>query len=389
MGIEGMRFEFSTASKIIFGPGTVKEVPPLAARMGKRALVLTGSDPKRAEGLIGGLKDQGVSTALFRVAGEPTTGMVIEGAEIARDEGCDLVIGMGGGSVIDAGKAVSALVTNPGDLFDYLEVIGKAQPIRIPPAPCIAIPTSAGTGTEVTKNAVIISKEHRVKVSMRSDMMLPRLVVVDPELTWSMPPHITASTGLDALTQLIEAYVTRRANPLTDGICREGLARAARSLLRAYENGADASARRDMSIASLFSGLALANAGLGAVHGFAAPLGGHLNAPHGLICARLLPIVMEANIRALSERDSESPALGRYDEIARIITGDPDADSRSGIRWVSDLCRSLQIPPLAFSGMSKNDIPDLVKKAMRASSMKGNPVELTEGELTSILEKAL
>jgi alcohol dehydrogenase class IV len=144
-----------------------------------------------------------------------------------------------------------------------------------------------------------------------------------------------------------------------------------------------------MSIASLFSGLALANAGLGAVHGFAAPLGGHLNAPHGLICARLLPIVMEANIRALSERDSESPALGRYDEIARIITGDPDADSRSGIRWVSDLCRSLQITPLAFAGMSKNDIPDLVKKAMRASSMKGNPVELTEGELTSILEKAL
>jgi len=389
MGIKGMRFEFSTALKIVFEEGTVKEVPPLAAGMGKRALVLTGSDPKRASGLIEGLQNQGISTTVFRVTGEPTTEMVIEGAKIARHEGCDLFIGLGGGSVIDAGKAVSALVTNPGDLFDYLEVIGKARPIRVSPAPYIAVPTSAGTGTEVTKNAVIISGEHRVKVSMRSEMMLPRLVVVDPELTYSMPPHITASTGLDALTQLIEAYVTRRANPLTDGICREGLARAARSLKRAYEDGKDASARRDMSIASLFSGLALANAGLGAVHGFAAPLGGHLHAPHGLICARLLPLVMEANLRALSERISESPCLGRYDEIARTITGDPDADAQAGVRWVSDLCKGFHIPPLASPGVSKSDIPDLVQKAMRASSMKGNPVELTERELASILEKAL
>jgi alcohol dehydrogenase class IV len=384
-----MHFEFSTASRIIFGPGKVKEVPPLAARMGKRALVMTGSDSRRASGLIEGLQNQGISTAVFRIISEPTTGMITEGVNTARDEGCDLVIGMGGGSVIDAGKAVAALITNPGDLFDYLEVIGKAQPIRVQPAPYVAIPTSAGTGTEVTKNAVIISKEHKVKVSMRSDMMLPRLVVVDPELTWSMPRHITAATGLDVLTQLIEAYVSLRANPITDGICREGLARAARSLMKAYENGRDASARQDMSIASLFSGLALANAGLGAVHGFAAPLGGRFDAPHGLICARLLPIVMEANIGALSGRNPGSPAIERYDEIARIITTNPDADAHRGVKWVEELCNSLHTQSLTSIGMSQKDIPDIVAKAMRASSMKGNPVELTEEELAAILERAL
>ncbi len=384
-----MRFEFATASRIIFGEGTIQEVPALAARMGRRALVITGSSPLRSQGFIDCLQNMGTSVTPFVIAREPTTDIILEGTAIAKSHACDLVVGIGGGSVIDGGKAIAALLTNPGELFDYLEVIGKAQTLLLPPAPYIAIPTSAGTGTEVTKNAVIISREHKVKVSMRSEMMLPKLVVVDPELTYSMPPGVTATTGLDALTQLIEAYVSLRANPLTDGICREGLTRAARSLKAVYEDGNDSDARHDMSLASLFSGIALANAGLGAVHGFAAPIGGRFDAPHGLVCARLLPVVMETNIRALAQRDPGSSALNRYDGIARILTNHSAAHAREGITWIQGLCKDLHIPSLAGIGMSERDIPSLVQSAMRASSMKGNPVELTEEELKSILQSAM
>ena len=384
-----MHFEFATANRIIFGNGTLKEVPPLAAHMGSRALVITGSTSDRAAGLIEQLQAHGVHVVTFQVRSEPTTDIIINGATLARIEKCDLVISMGGGSVIDAGKAVAALITNFGDLFDYLEVIGHAQPITIPPAPYIAIPTTSGTGTEVTRNAVIISVEHKVKVSMRSPLMLPALVVVDPELTYSMPQAVTASTGLDALTQLMEAFVTLRANPLIDGICREGIVRAARSLKAACEDGSNTSAREDMALASLFSGLALANAGLGAVHGFAAPLGGQFNAPHGVICARLLPIVMETNVQALNEREPRSATLTRYDEIAQILTGISDARAQDGVTWVQELCQALNVPGLSSIGLTHDDIPEIVAKAQRASSMKGNPIELTEDELNDILKRAL
>lgn len=384
-----MRFEFATAPRIVFGEGTVRQVPEFASGMGKRSLVLTGSNPKRASRLIDDLQKAGISVVTYSVSREPTTEIVLEGTALARNEECDLIIAMGGGSVIDAGKSIAAMRTNPGDLFDYLEVIGRAQTIQVLPAPYIAIPTSAGTGTEVTKNAVIISKPHKVKVSMRSGMMLPRIVVVDPELTYTMPPEVTASTGLDALTQLIEAYTSGRANPLTDGICREGLMRAARSLKTTVDNGNNASAREDMSLASLFSGIALANAGLGAVHGFAAPIGGQFDAPHGLICARLLPIVMKMNILALSRRKPDSSVRVRYDDIGKILTQDPQADALRGVLWVEELCSALKISSLASIGLSRADIHDIVHKAMRASSMKGNPIELTEEELKDILEKAI
>ncbi|HOW99528.1 MAG TPA: iron-containing alcohol dehydrogenase, partial [Deltaproteobacteria bacterium] len=211
-----MQFQFATAARIVFGPGTVNDVPSYASDMGRRALLVTGKNTGRAEGLMAGLASAGLSVTLFSIGSEPTTDLVLEGASTAREAGCDLVVAQGGGSVIDAGKAVAALLTNPGDLFDYLEVVGKARAIANPPVPYVAVPTTAGTGTEVTKNAVIISPGHKVKVSMRSDLMLPRLVVVDPELSCSMPPEVTAATGLDALTQLIEAFVTQKAGPLTD-----------------------------------------------------------------------------------------------------------------------------------------------------------------------------
>jgi len=386
-----MRFEFATATRIIFGAGASEEAAVLAGGMGRRAFVLTGRNAERAAPFIERLKQQGVATESFAVTGEPATGTVLAATEQARAAHCDVVVAFGGGSVLDTGKVVSALLANGGGLMDYLEVIGRGQPLRRPAVPCVAIPTTAGTGAEVTRNAVIASPEHRVKASVRSPLMLPRLAVVDPALTTSMPPAVTASTGLDALTQLMEAFVCNAANPLTDGVCREGLRRAARSLRRACEDGNNAAAREDMSMASLFGGLALANARLGAVHGFAGVLGGMFAAPHGVICARLLPYVMEANARALVARGARgrgSPASERFEEVARIVSGRSGALAEDGVAWMRDLCAALKIPSLAQFGLNESDFPAVVAQSQKASSMKGNPLPLTDEELTLILKQA-
>lgn len=384
-----MQFEFATATRIIFGKGEIGNAGVLAASMGRRALITAGRDQSRAELLVGVLKESGVQTTYFAVSGEPTTTLVRQGVELARQEGCDLVIGFGGGSAIDAGKAIAILLTNEGDVYDYLEVIGKGKSFGRPSAPFVAIPTTAGTGSEVTRNAVLSAVDFGVKVSLRSSWMLPQLALIDPSLTYSLQPDITAFTGLDALTQLIEPYLTKNPNPLTDTICREGMQRAARSLLNAYNNGKDEAAREDMSIAALFSGLALANAKLGAVHGFAGVLGGSLNAPHGAICARLLPVVMSINARALSERAPQSEAFARCDEVAQILTGKANARAADGIAWLYDLVAGLGTAPLSSFGLRRNDFPGIVQKSAKASSMKGNPVQLTQEEMSEILELSL
>jgi len=383
------QFEFATAGRIVFGAGSIREVGSIAAGLAKRACLVTGGTLKRADVLIEELDRAGISHITLQVKGEPSTELALILANEARLAKCDLVIGIGGGSVLDTGKVLAALLTNRGELMDYLEVIGKGIKIEIPPAPYIAIPTTAGTGAEVTRNGVLLSAEHQVKVSMRSPLMIPRVALVDPLLTVSMPPEVTASTGLDAFTQLLEPFVSRKANPLTDAICRDGLARSARSLLIAYDNGENIPARTDMSLAALFGGLALANAGLGAAHGFAGPLGGMFQAPHGAICARLLPLVMEANIRALSRIPLSSPPLSRYREVAAIVTGNKDAAAEDGVEWVKTLCRDLSIPPLSHFGIKPDDIQTVVEKAKNSSSMKGNPVELSEIELAEILSRAL
>jgi alcohol dehydrogenase class IV len=300
-----------------------------------------------------------------------------------------MVIGFGGGSAIDTGKAIAILLRNPGKIEDYLEVIGKGKTLPYPGVAMIAIPTTAGTGAEVTRNAVLGVPEKRIKVSLRSPFMLPKVAFVDPELTYDLPAGITASTGLDALTQLIEPFVSNSANPMTDAFCREGLLRAARSLKRVFSNGRDIQAREDMSLASLFGGLALANARLGAVHGFAGVLGGRYSGPHGAICAKLLPPVMETNLRALRERSPESEYLLRYQEVARILTGSEKATEQDGLTWVKEACLELQIPPLSVYGFRREDIPTVVEMSTRASSMKGNPITLTSQEMESILIEAL
>jgi len=380
-----MRFEFATATRIIFGPGTLKEIGPIAARLGRRAFVVTRGTADQAVPLLDRLAEQDVEIIVFPVDGEPTIDMIRLGTQQARENNCEVVIGFGGGSALDTGKAVAALLTNGGDPLDYAEVIGRGQPLTQPSAPYIAIPTTAGTGSEVTRNAVLGSPEHRVKVSLRSSFMLPTLALIDPELTYNLPPQITAYTGLDALTQLIEPFVSNRANPLTDAICREGMRRAARSLQRVYEHGEDTSAREDMSLASLFGGLALANAGLGAVHGFAGPLGGMFDAPHGAICAALLPYVMAANIHALRDH----PTLARYEELAQILTGRADATAEDGTAWVLELCAALRIPVLSAYGLTESHFTDLIEKAAVASSMQANPIRLTPDEMREILRRAL
>ncbi len=383
-----MQFAFA-ARKILFGPGTAAQAAGEAARIGKRALLVTGRNPERAADFSRRLAQAGVDPVLFRVAGEPEIETVAAGAALARQERCDLIIGLGGGSALDAAKAIAALAVNTEPIETYLEVIGQGRPLTQTPLPCIAIPTTAGTGSEVTRNAVLKSVAHKVKVSLRGDGMLPVLAVVDPALTLGLPPDVTAATGCDALTQLLEAFVSAKANPLTDALCREGLARAAGALPRAVAQGDDLSARTDMALASLFSGLALANAGLGAVHGIAGPLGGMIPAPHGAVCARLLPEVMAANVRALTQRAPQSVALNRYRCVAQMLTGAPQATAADGVQWVRELVKQFSIPALSHWGLTAAAVPELVAHARRASSMKGNPIELSEAELTGIVMAAM
>ena len=384
-----MRFEFATAGRILFGPGTVREVAPAARELGTRALVVTGRSPERAAALAASLETAGVACSSFAVDGEPTLELVRQGTRLARGAQCDLVVSLGGGSALDAGKAIAALLSNGGDPLDYLEVIGQGLRLSRPSAPFIAVPTTAGTGSEVTRNAVLGAPEQRVKASLRSPFLLARLAVVDPELTLTLPPAVTASTGLDALTQLIEPYVSARANAMTDVYCLEGLRRGARALVRAYVEGRDPEARSGMALASLLGGLALANAGLGAVHGLAAPIGGMFAAPHGAVCAALLPHVMEVNIRALRARAPASEALERYRTVARILTDWAEADAEHGAHWVSEVCRKLSIPPLRTYGIEERHVPELVEKASQASSMKSNPIVLTAAELGEAVTRAM
>ena len=367
-------------------PASCTEIANIAPEFGTRALIVIGGSVERARGLIAMLEAASVGYETLQVSKNPISISSRPARNWRASSECDLVIAFGGGSAMDTGKAVAALTTNPGDPLDYLEVIGKGQPLTINPLPLIAIPTTAGTGAEVTRNAVLASPEHHVKVSLRHPLMLPRVALVDPELTYDLPPAVTAYTGMDALTQVIEPYVSHLANPLTDALCREGMQRGFPALYDAYDFG-DHAAREAMALTSLFGGLALANAKLGAVHGFAGVLGGMFNAPHGAICAALLPHVTAINIRALDQREPNNPALQRYRDVAQIVTDQPDPEALAD--WLIELIDMLGIPSLGSYGITRDDFPTIVAKSKNASSMKGNPITLTDAELTEILERAL
>jgi alcohol dehydrogenase class IV len=378
-------FEIATPTRIVFGAGKLAEVAPwLAAEAHGRLLLVTGKDQTRAEPLRLLLEARGLTLCRVSIQGEPTLDDVRAATALARERACTAVLALGGGSVIDAGKAVAALLGNGGDPLDYLEVVGHGRALTLPSLPFVAVPSTAGTGAEVTRNAVLSVPEQKVKASLRSPFMLPRLAVVDPELLIGAPPAVLRASGLDALSQLIEPFVSAKRNPFGDALAREGLVRSARSLRRAVLEGTDASTRDDLALASLFGGLCLANAGLGAVHGFAAPLGGMFEAAHGALCAALLPHVLATNLRVARSRGDQPELLARFDELGRLLTGDLSAGADEGVQFVRQLCQDLSVPGLAAYGMRESDVPGLVGKARVASSMKGNPLVLSDEDLRSI-----
>jgi alcohol dehydrogenase class IV len=382
-------FELATAARILFGAGRALEVPAEVAALGlSRTLLVTGASGARAQAISAGLSARGIATVPLRVAGEPTVDAVRAAVELGHAERCDGVLAVGGGSAIDCGKAVAGLLGNgSSDLLEHLEVVGRGRPLARPGLPFVAVPTTAGTGSEVTRNAVLGATG--TKASLRSPFLLARLAVVDPELLSGAPRQVLAASGLDALSQLVEPYLSSRANPVTDAFAAEGIRRSARSLRAACLEELTPARREDLALASLLGGLCLANAGLGAVHGFAAPAGAALGAPHGALCAALLAPCLTVNLRALRTRASGGPAEARFAHLARWLTGRADAAAEDGIAWIEQLCQDLGVAGLGAHGLARDGIADLVARARAASSMKANPIALTDEELTEIVTRAM
>jgi alcohol dehydrogenase class IV len=388
-------FDFFSVNQVVFGAGRWDQLGVFARPLGSRSLLVTNAGDPGDGGLVDRtlrlLEQSEVAATCFRQRGEPRVEDVQQAVAVAREQDCDLVIALGGGSAIDAGKAVAGLLTNGGSVLDYMEVIGQGRKLTQPAAPWIAVPTTAGTGAEVTRNAVIGCPEKRFKASLRSELLLPRIALIDPCLAVGVPRHVTACSGMDALCQLIESYTSNRSQPLTDALALHGIQLASRALPRVVAAGDDLEARAQMALAALISGIALTNVGLGAVHGFAAPAGANYPIPHGAVCARLLPPVIEANVAAMRAEDRHHPGLAKYAEIGRALTGTNDSGSaaiEAAVRYLNDLVQQLQIPPLRQFGLTPAGFADLVALARQASSMRYNPVTLSDAALTAVLHKA-
>jgi alcohol dehydrogenase class IV len=384
-----LQFQLTVPTDIRFGAGRVSEIPDALAGLGaSRVLVVTGRSTSRADGVRAALTEADISSMVFQVAAEPSIERVRTAVELLAETGCDAVLGFGGGSALDVAKAAAVLARSGKDPLEHLEVIGAGRPIESPGLPCVAVPTTAGTGSEVTRNSVLSGGG--VKASLRSPLLLPRVALVDPDLLVGVPRPTVAASGMDALSQLIEPLLSQRANPFTDALAREGIRRSARSLRRAYQEGMeDAGVREDLALASLFSGICLANSGLGAVHGLAAAAGARLSAPHGAVCAAVLAAAMEINLQALHDRAPEHPALHRMVELAALLTGRPDATPEDAIAWLQDLTAALTIPGLASYGLDEAGIEAVVAAAQKASSMRGNPIELRDEEVREIVARSL
>jgi alcohol dehydrogenase class IV len=383
------QFDFSTATRILFRSGAVKDIGKVAAEFGKNVLFVTGKHIQISTSVKQNLAENGFVVTEFVREGEPSDQTIKEGVRLAKGCRIEMVIACGGGSSIDTGKAISAMLTNPGELEEYLELVGKGLPLVNQAAPFIAIPTTAGTGSEVTRNAVIRILSHGVKVSLRGQKIIPRVAIVDPELTLALPPDVTGYTGMDALTQLIEPYLTLKANPLSDALSIEGIKRSKKSLLKAYHSGNDISAREDLSLASLFSGIALANSGLGGVHGIAGVIGGMTPAPHGALCACLLPYVFESNAELITQNSKKSSAYEKLLTIGRILLDSEPNEMGDIVKYLEELAEILNIGRLKSFGVNEKDFPAIIDYSMTSSSMKGNPVSFSKEQIKRILEKAL
>jgi alcohol dehydrogenase class IV len=384
-----VRLDLAVPGDIRFGAGRVSEVPGALADLGAgRVLVVTGRTTSRADAIRSALNEANISSVVFGVTSEPSIERVRAAVDLLLETGCDAVLGFGGGSPLDVAKAVAVLATSGTDPLEHLEVIGAGRPIERPGLPCVAVPTTAGTGSEVTRNSVLSGSG--VKASLRSPLLLPKVALVDPDLLVGVPKPTIAASGMDALSQLIEPLLSQRANPFTDALAREGIRRSARSLRRAYDEGMeDPGVREDLGMASLFSGICLANSGLGAVHGLAAAAGARLSAPHGAVCAAVLAAAIDVNLRALRDRAPNHQAVQRITEVATLFTGRPDATAEDAISWLQELTAVLSIPGLASYGLAEAEIDAVVAAAQKASSMRGNPIELGDQEVSEIVTRSL
>lgn len=379
-------FAFATATEILFGRGHAATAAARITGFGRRVMLVHGSNPARSEWLRQELAAEGCMVMGFSVGAEPDMPMIETGLGKAREMGAEMIVAIGGGAVIDAGKAIAALVPASRPILDHLEVVGQGLPLDHDPLPFVAMPTTAGTGAEVTRNAVIGVPEHRRKVSLRDARMLPRLAIVDPALTDHCPRTVTLASGLDAITQVIEPYVCTRANPLTDALCRDAIPRGLSALRRLLETE-DARARDEMAWVSLCGGLALANSGLGAVHGLAGPLGGLTGAAHGAICGVLLPHVLIANRAATTDR----AAAERLDEIG-VWIGAVLGSSARGLdhasRALASWSRRNGLPTLTGMGVHAQAQEAAAKAAASSSSMRANPALLSVAGLIDLMRDA-
>ena len=380
-------FTFATATEILFGRGQMAKAADRISALGTRVILVHGGNPARSKGLLRDLTGNGCTVTTCSVAAEPDIAVIEAGVNAARAGKAGIVVAIGGGAVIDAGKAIAALVPAIRPMLEHLEVVGRGLPLDNPSLPFVAIPTTAGTGAEVTRNAVISVPEHRRKVSLRDARMLPRLAIVDPALTDGCPTAITLASGLDAVTQVIEPYICTRANPLTDALCRDAIPCGLAALHRLME-GENAEARDHMAWVSLCGGLALANAGLGAVHGLAGPLGGLTGAAHGAICGTLLPHVLIANRAAVSGNHA---AAARLDEVGTWIGhvfGNRNAGLEQAATMLADWAHAHGLATLTGLGIDEGTQIAAADAAASSSSMKANPAELSAADLRDIMRAA-
>jgi hypothetical protein len=379
-------FSFATATEILFGRGQALSAPGRVAALGRQVLLVQGGNPARSDWLAEGVAAAGCQVERFAVAAEPDTEIIEAGVALARSTRADAVVALGGGAVIDAGKAIAALAPACRPMIDHLEVVGAGLPLDRAPLPFVALPTTAGTGAEVTRNAVISVREHARKVSLRDARMLPTLAIVDPALTDGCPRGVTLASGLDAITQVIEPYVSARANPLTDALCRDAIPRGLAALIRLMQ-AEDAQARDEIAWVSRCGGLALANAGLGAVHGLAGPLGGLTGASHGAICGALLPHVLIANRATVTD----AALAARLDEVGRWIAAAfglaAPALAPAAMR-LADWARSNGLPGLVALGIDAAAVAAAADAAATSSSMKANPAPLSAEVLLSVMRAA-
>lgn len=391
------RFSLSRLPRIEFGSGVLSRLPVITAGFGQHVLLVTGAgslqrSPAWAT-LTEGFREQGLHWRHLTVTGEPSPAIVDEAVRAFREENIDVVVGVGGGSALDAAKAIAGLLGPGNSVMDHLEGVGPELPYQGPATPFIAVPTTAGTGSEATKNAVLsIHGDGGFKKSFRDEQLVAAYALIDPDLLATCPPGVIAANGMDAFTQLLESYVSSRAAPFTDSLAWGGMKAARDGLPTLYVNATDATAREKMAYAAMISGITLAQVGLGSVHGLAAPLGAFFPIPHGVACGTLVAMATQINIEALRGRAPSHPALDKYAQVGRLLAqrGDLAPDDARGalIDILFDWTRTLQLPTLDHYGVRPSDVPRIVANS-RGSSMKTNPILLDDTEIAAIVTARL